>query len=75
MKAARLYALGIVGALVYVWAMVTVAGCANEQGERGMNFTAITAPIVTVRAESRTKDSIGPRCPIPSPKILRTSRK
>jgi len=35
MKAARLYALGIVGAVVYVWAMVTVAGCANEQGAKG----------------------------------------
>src|SRR5207344_2070764 len=35
MKAARLYVLGIVGAVVYVWAMVTVAGCANEQGAKG----------------------------------------
>ncbi len=35
MKGARLYALGIVGALAYVWAMVTVAGCANEQQQKG----------------------------------------
>ena len=35
MKAARLYVLGVVGAVVYVWAMVTVAGCANEQAAKG----------------------------------------
>jgi mono/diheme cytochrome c family protein len=35
MKAARLYAMGVVCALAGVWALVTVAGCANEQGAKG----------------------------------------
>jgi mono/diheme cytochrome c family protein len=34
MKAARLYVLGAMGALVGVWAMVAV-GCANEQQQKG----------------------------------------
>ena len=35
MKAARLYAMGMVGAVAWVWALVTVAGCTNEQGGKG----------------------------------------
>jgi mono/diheme cytochrome c family protein len=34
MKAARRYVLGVVGALVGIWAMVTL-GCANEQQQKG----------------------------------------
>ena len=34
MKAARLYVMGVVGALVGVWAMAVV-GCANEQQQKG----------------------------------------
>ena len=34
MKAARLYVLGVVGAVVGVWAMAVV-GCANEQQQKG----------------------------------------
>ena len=34
MNAARLYVMGMVGALVAVWAMVAV-GCANEQQQKG----------------------------------------
>ena len=35
MKAARLYVMGIVGVVAAVWAMVAVAGCANEQQQKG----------------------------------------
>ena len=35
MKAARLYALGLVGAVAWRRALVAVAGCANEQGGKG----------------------------------------
>ena len=35
MKAARLYVMGVVGAVAGVWALVAVAGCANEQGAEG----------------------------------------
>ena len=35
MKAARLYVMGIVGVVAGVWALATVAGCANEQQQKG----------------------------------------
>ncbi len=35
MKAARLYAMGVVGAVAWVGALIAVAGCTSEQGGKG----------------------------------------
>ena len=50
MKAARLYVLGVVGALVGVWAMAVV-GCANEQQQK-------LTPIINVSSTQQDSYSL-----------------
>ena len=72
MKAANLRVLGAVLGIAGIWGLWP-AGAPASRKSGARNCTPIIACTVTARTAARTKDSTGPRCPIPSRRTCPTN--